>query len=64
MATVSRGKVKKRMWTWQGKKRTAWYFDVISNGERVRRQYSSQTEAETELDAFREEQRNPKATEP
>ena len=60
MTRVSRGKVKKRTWTWQGKKRTAWYFDVISNGERVRRQYASQTEAETELDNFREEQRNPK----
>jgi integrase len=64
MTRVSRGNVKKRTWTWQGKKRTAWYFDVISNGERVRRQYASQTEAEGELDAFREEQRNPKPTEP
>src|SRR5262249_17010773 len=63
MAGVSRGKIKKRTWTWQGKKRTAWYFDVISNGERVRRQYPSQTEAETELDAYREEQRNPKPVE-
>ena len=64
MTRVSRGKVKKRSWTWHGKKRTAWYFDVISNGERVRRQYASQTEAEGELDAFREEQRNPRPTEP
>jgi integrase len=59
MTRVSRGKVKKRTWSWQGKMRTAWYFDVISNGERLRRQYASQTEAETALDDFREKQRNP-----
>src|SRR5215813_13046200 len=64
MTRVSRGKVKKRMWTWQGKKRTAWYFDVVSNGGRVRRQYASQTEAETELENFRDEQKNPKSVEP
>jgi len=52
------------MWTWQGKKRTAWYFDVVSNGGRVRRQYASQTEAETELENFRDEQKNPKSVEP
>jgi len=63
MTRVSRGKVKKRTWTWQGKKRTAWYFDVISNGDRVRRQYASQTEAETELENFRDEKKNPKPVE-
>ena len=63
MTRVSRGKIKKRTWTWQGKKRTAWYFDVISNGDRIRRQYASQTEAETELDNFRNEQKNPKLLE-
>ena len=63
MTRVSRGRIKRRTWTWQGKKRTAWYFDVVSNGERVCRQYASQTEAETELDDFREEQRNPTAVE-
>jgi integrase len=63
MTRVSRGKVKKRTWTWEGRKRTAYYFDVAVNGERERRQYPSQTEAETELDKFREEQRNPKPVE-
>jgi integrase len=63
MTRVSRGRVKKRTWTWQGKKRTAWYFDVIFNGDRIRRQYASQTEAETELDNFRNARKNPKIVE-
>jgi integrase len=47
-----------------GQETVAYYFDVTVNGERVRQQYASQTEAETALDEFREEQRNPKPTEP
>jgi integrase len=62
MTRVSRGKVKKRTWTWEGKKRTAYYFDVAVNGKRERRQYPSQAEAESALDAFREEQRKPVET--
>lgn len=60
MTRVSRGEVKKRTWMWKGKRRTAYYFDVTANGQRVRQQYASQTEAETALDEFREERRHPK----
>ena len=79
MTRVSRGEVKKRTWVYceqhrsaklcresgcrEGKKRSAYYFDVTVNGQRVRRQYASQTQAETELESFRDEQRNPKPVE-
>jgi integrase len=59
MTKVSRGTIRKRTWKWKGCKRVAYFFDVVSNGVRERRQYASQTEAETALDQYREEQRNP-----
>jgi integrase len=58
MTRVSRGTIRKRTWKWKGRNRAAYCFDVVVNGKRERRQYPSQTEAETALDEFREEQRN------
>ena len=60
MTRVSRGAIRKRTWKWKGRNRVAYCFDVVVNGKRERRQYPSQTEAETALDQYREEQRNPK----
>lgn len=62
--TVSRGKVMKRTWKWQGHKRVAYIFDVMVDGQRVRRQYASRAEALDELDAFREEAKKPKPPTP
>ena len=64
MTRVSRGKVRKRTWAWKGRKRVTWCFDVVCNGKRSRRQYTSQMEAETALDQYREEQRHGKPAEP
>jgi len=64
MTRLSRGAIRKRTWKWKGRNRVAYFFDVVSNGVRERRQYASQTEAETALDEYREEQRNPKAQAP
>jgi integrase len=60
METISRGKTVKRTWTWKGRKRVAYVFDVIVDGQRIRRQFDSKTEAQDELDAFKEEQKRPK----
>lgn len=57
MTQVSRGKITKRTWRWQGRKRIAYALDVVVNGERTRRQYPSRAEAQEELDKFREEAR-------
>jgi integrase len=80
MTRVSQGEIGKRTWTYcdehrstscarklgctKGRKRTAFYFDVTVNGKRKREQYPTRPEAETALDAFRDEQRNPKPIEP
>src|SRR5437879_3171534 len=60
MVAVSRGKIIKRTWTWQGHKRVAYVFDVTADGRRVRKQYASKQEAQDALDKFREETKNPK----
>jgi integrase len=64
MTRVSRGTIRKRSWKWKGRNRVAYFFDVVSNGVRERRQYASQAEAETALDQHREEQRNPQSAAP
>src|SRR5256884_6531927 len=57
--TVSRGKVTRRTWVYQGHKRTAYVYDVQVAGRRVRRQYPTRAEAQTAPDAYREEAANP-----
>jgi integrase len=57
---ISRGKIVKRTWQWKGQKRVAYIFDVMVDGRRVRKQYASKQEAQDELDAFRDETKNPK----
>ena len=60
MVQISRGKIVKRTWKWKGKKREAYIFDVMVDGQRVRKQYASKQEAQEELDKFRDEKKNPK----
>jgi integrase len=60
MIQISRGKIVKRTWQWKGQKRAAYIFDVMVDGRRVRKQYASKQEAQDELDAFRDEAKNPK----
>jgi integrase len=60
MTKVSRGKIVKRTWKWQGHKRVAYVFDVIVDGQRVRKQFASKQEAQDELDAFKDDARKPK----
>ena len=57
--TVSRGRVTRRIWVYQGHKRSAYVYDVQVAGRRVRRQYPTRAEAQTALDAYREEAANP-----
>ncbi len=45
MINVSRGKIVKRTWTWQGHKRVAYLFDVQVDGRRSRKQYQNRAEA-------------------
>jgi hypothetical protein len=59
MVDISRGKIVKRTWRWQGKKRVAYLFDVAVDGRRVRKQYASKQEAKEALDAFREDAKQP-----
>ena len=60
MVAVSRGKIIKRTWTWQGHKRVAYVFDVIVDGVRERKQFPTRAEAQAALDARREEAKNPR----
>jgi integrase len=60
MAQISRGKIVKRAWKWNGQKRVAYVFDVMVDGRRVRKQYAGKQEAQDELDKFRDEAKNPK----
>ena len=60
MAQISRGKILKRTWKWNGQKRVAYVFDVMVDGRRVRQQYAGKQEAQDELDKFRDEAKNPK----
>ena len=57
---VTRGKIVKRTWTWQGKTRVAYLFDVTVDGDRVRKQYASKPEAQNALDSFKADARTPK----
>jgi hypothetical protein len=51
---MSQGEVRKRSWTYEGKKREAWGFTVIINGKRTRRQgYGSRAEAQDALDELK-----------
>ena len=59
IVTVSRGRVTRRAWIYQGRKQTAFVFDVQACGRRVRRQYPTRAEAQAALDRFREEAANP-----
>jgi integrase len=59
MAQISRGKIVKRTWKWNGQKRVAYVFDVMVDGRRVRKQYPGKQEAQDELDKFRDEAKNP-----
>jgi len=59
MVNVSRGKIVKRTWRWQGHKRTAYIFDVMVDGQRTRKQYPTKPEAQEALDAFRDEAKQP-----
>jgi integrase len=59
MIDISRGKIVKRTWRWQGHKRVAYLFDVAIDGRRVRKQYASKQEAKEALEAFREEAKQP-----
>jgi integrase len=61
---VSAGKITKRTWTWEGKRRTAYRFDVTVDGKRSKRQFATKQEAEDALDAFKAEARAPKAEAP
>src|SRR5437660_2507258 len=56
---VAHGKVVRRTWKWQGKKRVAYQFDIEVDGKRVRRQFGSKQEAKDALDAFRDGIKNP-----
>jgi integrase len=60
MAQISRGKIVKRTWKWNGQKRVAYVFDVMVDGRRVRKQYAGKHEAQDELDKFRDEAKSPK----
>ena len=57
--TISRGKISRRTWRWQGSKRTAFGFDIMVGGKRTRRQFPTRAEAQEALDQFREEARKP-----
>jgi hypothetical protein len=59
MAQISRGKIVKRTWKWNGQKRVAYVFDVMVDGRRVRKQYPGKQEAQDELDKFRDAAKNP-----
>src|SRR5262249_28762143 len=56
--------IRKRTWTYNDKRRTAYEFTLYADGKRVRRQFATRAEAQQELDNFREELRNPKPTVP
>jgi integrase len=58
--TISRGKIIKRTWRWNGVKRVAYYFDVIVEGKRTRKQFPNRVEAQEALDQFREDARTRK----
>jgi integrase len=64
VTAVSRGKIVKRTWKWDGQKRVAYCFDVAVNGKRTRRQYPTRAEAQAALDQFRAEARSTKAGRP
>ncbi len=57
---ISHGKIVKRTWKWNGKRRVAYLFDIEVDGKRVRRQFASKQEARDELDKFRDGIKNPK----
>jgi integrase len=59
--TISRGKISRRTWRWQGRKRTAFGFDIMVDDKRTRRQFPTRAEAQEALDQFREEARRPAA---
>jgi len=51
---MSQGEVRKRVWTYEGKRREAWGFTVVVDGKRARRSgYSSRAEAQEALDALK-----------
>jgi integrase len=54
--------IRKRTWTYNDKKRTAYEFTLYADGKRVRRQFSTRAEAQAALDAFRDDLKNPKPT--
>jgi integrase len=74
MTQLSHGAIRKRTWTYceqhkaakvcreqgcrKSRQRLAYFFDVIVNGERVRKQYPSKPEAEAAFGEFRDEKRN------
>jgi integrase len=57
---IDHGKIVKRTWKWNGKRRVAYLFDIEVDGKRVRHQFSSKQEAKDELDKFRDGIKNPK----
>src|SRR5215470_3482172 len=52
--------IRKRTWVHNDRKRTAYAFTLYADGKRVRRQFPTRAEAQTALDAFRDELKNPK----
>jgi integrase len=59
---IKGGKVRRRTWKFEGKRRESWGWTLEVNGRQVRKQgWESKAEAEDALDAYREELKNPPA---
>lgn len=61
---ITNGRVRRRVWFHDGKRRESWGWSVEVDGKQFRRQgWDSRAEAQDELHRFKEELRNPKPVE-
>jgi hypothetical protein len=51
--------IRKRTWTYAGRKRTAYEFSIVHDGKRTRKQFPTRAEAQDELDKFRDDLKRP-----
>src|SRR5207245_2141467 len=56
--------IRKRTWTYNDKRRTAYEFTLYADGKRVRRQFQTRAEAQAALDQFKDDLKNPKSAVP
>jgi len=61
--SIAGGTVRKRKWSHEGRKRSTWGWTLNVDGKQVRRQgFASSEEAQTDLDAYREQIKAPTIT--